>query len=295
MSSIRTILAATDFSPDAEHAARRAAILAAQHGARMLLLHVVEPDLQLALRDWIAQDRDLRGAVAEQAKMQLDACADDMERQHGVAIERLVRLGRSIDEVREASIECDLVVVGARGAQGVREATLGTFADRLVRTAQRPVLVVKRPPEGAYRCALVLTDFSAGAEAALGATLAVTRDAAVHLLHAFAVPFEGKLRLAGVRDEDIASNRNEVRGRALTQMQQAVAGLGPDRVATEVVPGDVRTAAWRTMDRLRPDLLAVGKHGDSLLQDMLLGSTTGYMLALAGCDVLVVPRRAAQA
>ena len=295
MSPIRTLLAVTDFSPDAAHAVRRAALLAGAHGARLVLLHVVEPDGLVAFRDWMSRGRDLRAAVEEQARMQLEACASQVERQQGVAVERQIRLGRAVDVVHAASAAADLVVVGSRGDRGVREAALGSFADRLVRTAHRPVLVVKGPASGAYTRPLALTDFSEAARAALNATLAVADGATVQLLHAFELPFEGKLRLAGARDEDIAAYREEVRTRLAGQMQQAQAESdAPGRVLPGIVPGDVRVEALRAFDRLQPDLVAVGKQGDSLLEDMLLGSTTSSMLASAPCDVLVVPRRAGE-
>jgi nucleotide-binding universal stress UspA family protein len=296
MPAIRTILAATDFSPQATQAARRAAILAAEHRARLILLNVVEPDGLLTLRDWLAKGRDLRAAVEEQARMLLDACADQIEQEHGVAVERLIRLGPSVPQVHDASIPADLVVLGSRGADTLRQMAFGTFADRVVRTAGRPVLVVKRPATGVYQRALALTDFSPSAEAALEATLDVAPQAEVHLLHAFDLPFEGKLRLAGARAEDIVAYREEVHARVLARMQQAPAAAGSaGRLRQSVVAGDVRTEALRAIDLLEPDFIAVGKQGESLLEDLLLGSTTSWMLLAADCDVLVVPKRAAAA
>jgi nucleotide-binding universal stress UspA family protein len=296
MPAIRTILAATDFSPQATQAARRAAILAVEHRARLILLNVVEPDGLLTLRDWLAKGRDLRAAVEEQARMLLDACADQIEQEHSLSVERVVRLGSSVPQVHEASIPADLVVLGSRGANALRQVALGTFADRLVRTAVRPVLVVRRPAAGVYQRALALTDFSPSADAALGATLDVAPGAQVHLLPAFDLPFEGKLRLAGARTEDIVAYREEVHARVLDRMQQAVTAAGsPARLRQSVVAGDVRTEALHAIDLLQPDLIAVGKQGESLLEDLLLGSTTSCMLLSADCDVLVVPRRAAAA
>ncbi|MEJ8838051.1 universal stress protein [Ramlibacter sp. AN1133] len=295
MNPIRAILAVTDFSAGATMAAQRAALLAAGSGAGLVLMNVVEPDAVVTLRDWFAKGRDLRAAVTEQARMQLDAQADEIEQRQGVRIERLVRAGRVLDEVHAASSGSDLVVLGACGERGAREATLGTLADRLVRTADRPVLVVRRAPDRTYQRALVLTDYSTAAGAAMRAALAVVGEGEVHLLHAFNIPFEGKLRLAGVGDEDIAAYRREMRDRVFAQMQQALAGAAaPDRIQPSVVPGDIRTEALRAIERLQPDLVAVGKQGESLLEDMLLGSTTSHMLEHAGCDVLVVPRRASE-
>lgn len=54
-----------------------------------------------------------------------------------------------------AAAECDadLIVMGTHGRRGVRRAVLGSVAESLVRTAGRPVLVVR---EGRGACAAVL-------------------------------------------------------------------------------------------------------------------------------------------
>ncbi|MBY4724190.1 MULTISPECIES: universal stress protein [Burkholderia] len=54
-----------------------------------------------------------------------------------------------------AAAECDadLIVMGTHGRRGMRRAVLGSVAESLVRTADRPVLVVR---EGRGACAAVL-------------------------------------------------------------------------------------------------------------------------------------------
>ena len=41
-------------------------------------------------------------------------------------------------------------------------------------------------------------------------------------------------------------------------------------------------------DALEPDLIVMGKHGQSGWEDMLLGSVTKHVILDATCDVLVV-------
>lgn len=47
----------------------------------------------------------------------------------------------------------------------------------------------------------------------------------------------------------------------------------------------------RVQQELDADLVAIGKHGQSVLEDLLLGSVALRTLATAPCDVLVVPAR----
>jgi nucleotide-binding universal stress UspA family protein len=295
MTVIQSVLAATDFSPDATHASRRAAMVAAEHNATLDLLHVLEPDIEVALRDWLAADRDLRSRIEEQADMQLAAMAQQLTEVTGIPVRRQLRHGTVLNETAGLAAQASLLVLGARGTHTWRRVTLGTTAERLMRTVSRPLLVVRQPPAASYARVLVLTDFSAAAEAALHMALAVAPRAAIHLVHAFDAPFEGKLRIAGVPDEQIAAHRAQALADASRRLQEHLRGPEGHRVHVTVASGDPRVEGLRMIDELGADLVAVGKQGTSLLGDMFLGSTTSCMIAHAPCDVLGVPSAATAA
>lgn len=294
MDAIASIVAATDFSADAQFAAHRAAILAAQHQAGLSLLHVVESDAFLAFRDWL-DDRDLAALLVAQAEIELDALAGTLVRTRQVQARTMLRTGRVIDQLNAAEGLADLLVLGGRGSHPLRELALGSTADRLLRTATRPLLVVRAMPAAPYQRVLVLVDFSASSAAAVRAAARLAPHASIHLLHTFEVPFEGKLKLAGVSDSRIADYRAEGRARAAPQFQRLLDGF-EDQDRTRFTPrvehGDVLTRFLDTVAQVQPDLVAVGKQGQSLVQDFFLGSVTRAVLAEAQCDVLVVPRGA---
>ena len=292
MNPIATIVAATDFSVDAQFAAHRAAMLAAQHQAGLSLLHVVESDAFLAFKDWF-DDRDLAALVVAQAEIELATLARNLVRARQVQARTMLRSGRVMDELNAAEELADLLVLGARGSHPLRELSLGSTADRLLRTATKPLLVVRTMPAAPYQRVLVLVDFSASSAAAVRAAARLAPDASIHLLHTFDVPFEGKLKLAGVSDSRIADYRVESRTRAAAQFERMLDGLEDrTRFTPRVEHGDVRTRFLDTVAQVQPDLVAVGKQGQSLVQDLFLGSVTRAVLAEAQCDVLVVPRGA---
>jgi nucleotide-binding universal stress UspA family protein len=85
MSSIRCIVAATDFSTFSGRVVQRAARIARQHDAEMHLLHVVRPldlypGLTLAPDEFTRHDKDLQ--QVEQTR--LDALAADKHDRHGL-------------------------------------------------------------------------------------------------------------------------------------------------------------------------------------------------------------------
>lgn len=293
MEVIRTVLAATDFSAGGNQAARRAARIAAGHGAQLTLLHVDEPDALVALRDLLDARRDLAQAVAEQAGMQLAALAQQIEQRHGLPVRRELRPGRVLAELEAAAGAADVLVLGARGGSPVREFVLGRTAERLVRLARRPVVVVHGEPAGDYGRVLVAVDFSQASEAALRAALRLAPAASFHVLHCYDVPFEGKLRLAGAGDGEIERWRERQEMEARQQLDALLARAGDGRsIGALLRRGDPRLELLQSAADLAADLVVVGKQGRSLLADTLLGSLTSWAIAECPADVLVVPRGA---
>lgn len=287
------IVAAVDFSEDARHAAARAATLAAQRKAPLRLVHVVEPRGLDAVRQWLGARADLPAVLVQQARDRLQALADDVRRDHGIDAAVEVRTGEALEELEAAVSGAQLLALGVQGLHPVRELVLGSTADRIIRSAHRPVLVVKQPPARPYRQLLVLLDLSAASEKALRSALRLAPEAAVRLLHAFEVPYEGQLRLAGVSEGEIDAFRAEARRQATDGIAAVLARTGErQRITASVEAADVRIELRRVLEDLRPDLVVVAKHSRSAVSDLFLGSVTRVVLAEAPCDVLVVPPQA---
>jgi nucleotide-binding universal stress UspA family protein len=293
MHPIRSVMAATDFSPHASMACGRAALVAAEHEAALQLVHVMKQEGLTTLRDWFAPGRDLQAAVAAQAEMQLAASAKQVLDQRGIGANAILRMGQPLEELNAASASADLLVLGSRGNHSLADMAMGTTADRLLRTASRPLLVVRTAPVESYRRVLVLVDFSPASEAAVQAALRLAPRAAIRLLHAFDLPFEGKLRIAGVKEQEIEACRAQFKQRAMEQFRLLLARTGAgERATISIEEGDVRLQFLRVINEFRPDLVAIGKQGQNFISDLLLGSVTRIVLAEAPCDVLVVPRGA---
>lgn len=292
MTSPLRLVAATDFSLDARRACRRAALLAREHRAPLTLLHVVDAHALATLAGWLQGKADVGRAMAEQARIQLSVAADEVRQQVGVDPHAKLREGAPLAQLSAAGADGSLLVLGARGAHPMRELAIGTTADRLLRKAQSPLLVVKAEPASAYRKVLALVDFSASSQAALALGLRLAPRASLKALHAFELPYEGKLFLAGVDTQEILGLRAKQRLQALAQFKSLFEGLGadPGQATFSVEHGDVRQQAMEAVKEFAPDLIVVGKQGQSALEDFLLGSVTRAMLSQAPCDVLVAPQ-----
>ncbi|MCZ7559421.1 MAG: universal stress protein [Burkholderiaceae bacterium] len=296
-----SILVATDFSRNAGQAALRALALADELGADALrLLHVVEAPWLGALQQWFGlADASQQGLVAE-AQRSMAALVASIEARSGRRVAAEVAVGVLLDTVIERAAQADLLVIGARGQHPVRDFAIGTTGERLLRKRRGPLLVVRRSPARRYRRVLASVDFSVHAPWVLAQAATIAPAARIELLHAFELPFEGKLRSAGVPLAEIHLSRQQARAQAVERLAGVVvaSGIDPVRVHRRIEHGYAPRVIVDAARESQADLIVIGKHGESIVEDLLLGSVTLHVLGEARCDVLVVsapqPRRAAR-
>jgi nucleotide-binding universal stress UspA family protein len=296
MSPLTAILAATDFSAPARHAADRAARLAHETGATLTLMHVVPGGALVELRQWLSADHVEQQVLAE-ARAQLQHLCDDLAAARRVPVQPHLVSGTVLDEIgREAdALGADLLVLGARGSGFLRRMVLGTTSERLMRRTTRPLLVVRQTPHEPYRCVLVALDFSRWSAQALAMARRVAPHARLVLLSAFQVPFEEKLHFAGVDAATIDRYRQQSRAAATQKLHAAAqaAGLKAGDYDAVVVEGDASQRIVEQEQEHDADLVVLGKHGQSAAEDLLLGSVTKHVLAECSVDVLVSTAHAA--
>jgi nucleotide-binding universal stress UspA family protein len=297
MSPITSILAATDLSAPARHAAERAARLAREHRARLALVHVLAAGPLQDLRAWLGADSPAAQRLEAEAGERLAAVADELARSQHLAVDTVCRPGPVLEEIaREgAGRNADLLVLGARGQGFLRRLVLGTTSERLLRRTDRPVLVVREVPRGRYRRVLIAADFSPWSADAVRLAVRLAPRARLMLLHAWEVPFEGKLTYAGVDASTIQYYRQQALHEASERLQALAdeAGLAPGSWEPVVVEGDPSLRLAEQEQERDADLVVLGKHGRSVTEDLLLGSVTRHVLAEGTADVLVSTRRQA--
>ncbi len=293
VTDVHRILAATDLSAYARHAAERAACVSKDTRASLDLVHVANLALLARLRRLVdATAADMEQRVLDAARTRLDELLTALERRYGVKAGIQVRSGPVIAELTKAveASASDLIVCGARGDSIVRRHLLGTTALRLLEVTRRPVLIVKQAPHDSYRRALVPIDFSSCSIRAIEAARSFAPQAEIVLLTVFDVPFEGQMRYANVDDAIINHYRMAAKREAsekLAALQGEVGLLSADDGDSLVLHGDPAQRIVEQEQERDCDLIVMGKHGKSVVNDLLLGSVTQHVLADAQCDVLV--------
>ncbi len=142
MISLKKIMVPTDFSEHSSKAVRYGEELALKFNAELVLIHVME----------IAPILYTEGAVFpfESTKAMTDAAIKHLE-QVVVESDNLVKVSRTVVEgspfveiVRQAKENSvDLIVIGTHGRGAIAHMLMGSVAEKVVRKAPCPVLVVR--------------------------------------------------------------------------------------------------------------------------------------------------------
>ncbi len=141
MIAIHKILVATDFSEHGAKAVRYGTELAYNFQAELHLLHVVQPTPAM-YEEGFYFPSNTEEQIESAAIKQLDEVKIDRE---NVSVVRRVARGTPFLEIVRYAKEnvVDLVIVGTHGRGAIAHMLLGSVADRVVRKAPCPVLVVR--------------------------------------------------------------------------------------------------------------------------------------------------------
>jgi nucleotide-binding universal stress UspA family protein len=137
------ILVPTDGSEVSEAAAEHAVALAAEHGATLHVVYVVDTASVAGLTP-DATWEGVSDLLYREGESALDAVRE-MAEERGVPVETTYAEGTPAREiVRYAEREgCDVVVMGTHGRGGIDRLLLGSVAERVVRSCSVPVLTVR--------------------------------------------------------------------------------------------------------------------------------------------------------
>lgn len=292
MDRIRTILAATDFSAHAELAAQRAGQLARDLGAGLELIHVhtglgpgplwSDPGGAVLIDE---------SRVVENLRERMESLREALQKKYSISVHASVETGamhRRIHE-RARDVQAGLIAIGATGAGAIARRLFGSRAQTLVRTAERPVLVVRLPAAGPYARALVATDFSADAERAARLGLQLAPEAALTFFASLDVPGHRVEPVMGLDEEERAARLHAARNRTREQLRALADGMGHEGAAILVRDGRAADELPDLVREIDAELLCIGAHGKSRLEAGILGSTSLHAIAEAACDVLVAP------
>lgn len=291
------ILCATDLSDFSNSAVLQAIEMAKEFGSTCSICHVIDlPLITMHGAAYVYQEDQIdemkagaldqiRGLVAE-SQLNWEAIVEV-----GPVSSTLCRLA--------AEKKADLAIVSTHGLSGLKRLFLGSVTERLLRTIDCPLLVVTCSESGdvpveqfkgfGFKQILVGCDFSADSKRAVeyGLSLAQEFEAGIHLVHVVE-PFvyQDTMHPEFSISETLVDASSGCRSRLETLVPEEAHHWCKVTFACE--KGKPFQALQSYAERHQVDLIVLGVRGHSLVETMLLGSTTDRVIRGVSCPVLSV-------
>lgn len=276
-SGISSLLVATDGSVYADVATECGAWLAARLHARITVLYVIDArrlaghfirNISEILESFPSEgitDR-VRDYYRKQGNEALKRAASICER-YRVTCQTDLQTGNVVKIVADASVDADLLVIGARGEDAeVETGFLGSVAEKLVRKVNRPVLLTGLQFRE-FRRALLAYDGSAAAREAM----------------------KMLARLAAALEMDVDAVQMVEEGESTTVLKEVVSYFKnyPVRLSTHYLTGDSHAVIIEHAKEIGCDLMVMGAYDNRLADSLALGTTTDYLVRNSPVPVLV--------
>lgn len=139
---MKTILVSTDFSKNSDNAIRFALEINKKIRAKVILFHSYAiPVMAGDIPAFMPSDDELKKEAQQAISQVRIKCQDDFP---GMDIESLLNAGYAEDEIPRAALEkkADLIVMGTRGASGLRELLIGSITAAVMNDTECPVLAI---------------------------------------------------------------------------------------------------------------------------------------------------------
>jgi nucleotide-binding universal stress UspA family protein len=286
----QSILVPVDFSEPSQDALAKAEAIAKRFGARLRLVHVVEPPK-------VFSEKKPPYGIWDQYVIDVAR-----EKLTGLAVEKIddlipvdcdIRMGRPHRRICDAAVafNSDLIVIATHGRTGLKHLFMGSTAEKVVQRAPCPVLVIRQGATEnrsfAPKKILVPIDFSAGSRWALHCALdlATRFDADVEAVNVIPVyyPIDSYATVdLGLLQAELQQASEKEFARLLAELRRREPAL-----RTFVRHGRPATEIVEAAKEIKADLIVISTHGRTGLDHLLLGSTAEEVVRHAGCPVLV--------
>jgi len=295
MKAIKKILFPTDFSEIAGNALSVAGEIASKYGAELDLVSVVDPQIYAyaGYVSMLAPEDLLDGPRKAMDELQLPASCE------GLTVQRDVIEGYIDEAVADYAKQnqSDLIVMSSHSRGMVARFFLGSVADRVMRSAPCPVLLLRGPDESKadakhslkeIKTILAPCDFSHASEQAFAraCSLAKVYGANVHLVHALDI---GSLKLIGVHFDELALEEASQRAQEHLGRIAAKAKSEGVELTLAVLQGDPSEALIDYAKRVQAQLCVMGNLRRGELGKIFLGSTTDSLARATHLPIWIEP------
>lgn len=269
---MKRILVPTDFSVQAENALKVAIKLAKQHNSEIFVIHSMEMPLNLSST---SNSGDLPESLFF-IKLAEKRFSELREKPYldGIVLNETIGHNEIYEDIEEAcnKNKIDLIVMGSNGASGFKEMFVGSNTEKVVRTSNTPVLVIKNDhPDFNINDFVFATDFSEEGRGAL--------DKA----QKFAKKIKAKMHLLFVNTPaDFKTSKQ-----AQKIMENFVKGMGVENYSLNIHNDtSVEKGILNFTNHINAQLIGMGTHGRKGISHFFNGSISEDMVNHADMPVI---------
>lgn len=180
---MKRILVPTDFSKHAEYALKVAAQIARKNNSEIILLHMLELPTQGS--DALGSGSDIPEIMffKNRAIGKLEALMD-VDYLQGIPVSEIIQFEKAFEGILAVSRKnnVDFIVMGSHGASGFQEMFIGSNTEKVVRSSDVPVLVIKNEtPQFKADNFVFASDFSEEIKKPFGKFLEIAKAFNSHL------------------------------------------------------------------------------------------------------------------
>lgn len=277
---MKKLLVPTDFSKTADAALEVAVSIAHQVGASITLIHINElvgPVIPVSELHF-AIDQELRERYVDSIRVNLGKMLEKLSAKYNdVSIDQRIQEGVFASSLIElAKLEnFDMIVMGTKGATGLKEFFVGSNTEKIVRFAPCPVLAVPNNQRTKFNNILVATSLDDD-QASIFETLKGWHDL-----------FNKKAYLLNVNSPEAYAN--DERFKADEPGLEAVADLDFEIIRTTGFTLNEEIAIFEQADEKEVDLIVMGTHQRKGLMHLLVGSLTEDVVNHSDLPILAIP------
>ena len=144
----KNILVPTDFSKFADAALKKAVDIATQYDTKIYLLHVIDEQIKQCAVDYclsyeVVKQLEKESVKASTDKLQKEAEAIIKAKKIKVIFDVKNGVPSEVILSEQKAKKIDLIVIASHGKTGLLKQLMGSVADKVVKGAKCPVIVVK--------------------------------------------------------------------------------------------------------------------------------------------------------
>jgi len=293
MFKLSAVVCATDLSESSNKALPLAAKMAARHGARLIVAHIIDLPAVTPYGETMIDPQELRDRVEQSARAQV---MDILARSETVEWELRLAIGYPAKEILQMVTDsrADLMVAATHTRSGLERLLLGSVSRKLMHSLSIPFLIVPGdiPQEQLERnidSVLIACDFSPDSARAVrwGLDFAQAFGARLTLATVIAPSqLAHILKLDPQKERGLAADLQAELHRKLEEtMPESQRGHPFESVILAGHPHE-ELNKYAILNHI--DLIVMGVRGRGFLENILVGSTTDRLIRLGQFPVMAV-------